>query len=231
LGFLGATVGAAETVERFTPERSWGTAVADLGSAFDAAALSLMLSLGLVLLHYLTKRAENRVLDEVEDRAGRLLRHRFIAADPTVQPYLAAVQAASETILSHTDGLVRRQVEMWSTAMANVERSAAAAQEKLQQRLEDVLRALHQEGRSQNAVQTATADRLEAVQAGLARTADSLDAVGRQSGVLTQLETQLAENLRLLRETQSFDDAMQSLTAAVHLLTLRAQPISRDRAA
>ncbi|MGL5097219.1 MAG: hypothetical protein ACRDD1_16655, partial [Planctomycetia bacterium] len=50
LGFLGATVGAAEAVEQFTPERSWGTAVADLGSAFDAAALSLMLSLGLVLL-------------------------------------------------------------------------------------------------------------------------------------------------------------------------------------
>jgi len=39
--------------------------------------------------------------------------------------------------------------------------------------------------------------------------------------LLVELQSALAENLRVLRETQQIDEAMHGLTAAIHLMTAR----------
>jgi hypothetical protein len=48
---------------------------------------------------------------------------------------------------------------------------------------------------------------------------------------MIQLQAHLADNLRLLRETQQIDSVLHELTAAIHLLTARAQSISGSSSA
>ena len=44
---------------------------------------------------------------------------------------------------------------------------------------------------------------------------------------LLELQARLAENLELLRESQHFDQAVHGLTAAIHMLTARHEPLSK----
>ena len=48
---------------------------------------------------------------------------------------------------------------------------------------------------------------------------------------LVKLESSLADNLRLLRETGQLDQAVHALTGAIHMITARYDPPGRDRAA
>jgi len=63
-------------------------------------------------------------------------------------------------------------------------------------------------------VQT-TIDRLEELNALTTNLADAIVNDGR----LVHLQARLTENLELLHRTQQFDQALHSLTAAIHLLT------------
>ena len=52
---------------------------------------------------------------------------------------------------------------------------------------------------------------------------DSLSHVLAGEGQLLALQKSLADNLRILQQTQQFDQAVNGLTAAIHLLTMRQQ--------
>ena len=69
------------------------------------------------------------------------------------------------------------------------------------------------------------------VKAGLARVATELGGLVHGETELVRLQSTLADNLRLLRETQQIDQALHGLTAAIHLLTARNQPAKESRAA
>jgi hypothetical protein len=66
---------------------------------------------------------------------------------------------------------------------------------------------------------------------GFHRVADALDNLGRGEGKLAELQAVLAENLRVIHETQQIDDALHNLTGAIHLLTARHQTGEPRRAA
>ncbi|HEY2894869.1 MAG TPA: hypothetical protein VGJ16_11665, partial [Pirellulales bacterium] len=78
----------------------------------------------------------------------------------------------------------------------------------------------------------ASAEQLAALQADFARVAGELAGIASGGRELVRLEASLAENLKILRETQQIDHALHGLTAAIHLITARHQPaIKESRAA
>jgi hypothetical protein len=62
------------------------------------------------------------------------------------------------------------------------------------------------------------------LKADFARLIGELVGITQDEGELIKLQATLADNLRLLRETQQIDQALHGLTAAIHLLTARGQP-------
>lgn len=74
-----------------------------------------------------------------------------------------------------------------------------------------------------NAV-VASNDRLAAVERNLERIANALVEIIDGERILSRTQDRLTENLAVLQQSRSLDEAIHSLTAAVHLMTIRHQP-------
>jgi hypothetical protein len=77
----------------------------------------------------------------------------------------------------------------------------------------------------------ATLDHVSSLQADFARFVEALSGIAHGDGELIKLQSTLADNLQVLRETQQIDQALHGLTAAIHLLTARNSSASISRAA
>ncbi len=77
----------------------------------------------------------------------------------------------------------------------------------------------------------ATLERAAAVRDDFAALAKTLDAIAQGEGKLAELQDGLTQNLRALRDTQQFEDAIHELTAAIHLLTARQGKAAPQKAA
>jgi hypothetical protein len=64
-------------------------------------------------------------------------------------------------------------------------------------------------------------ERVLAIKGDFAELTSALAKIAGGEGKLVELQTHLADNLRVLRETQQIEDALHGLTAAIHLLTAR----------
>ena len=59
---------------------------------------------------------------------------------------------------------------------------------------------------------------------GIAGLVAALEGIARGEGRLADLQSSLAENLRVIHTAGQIDEALHALTAAVHLLTARGRP-------
>jgi hypothetical protein len=137
------------------------------------------------------------------------------------------------------DELVKRQAEVWKQAIDETNRrhaeAAAKSQERLTQALEAALeRTLKSHAERLTTTEKASGKLLEQVSALAAAVAQQNAALVKlQEGEaqLARLQEALARNLDTLAGTGAFEEAVHSLTAAVHLLTMRAgapaQPVKR----
>src|SRR5262249_6598192 len=165
---------------------------------------------------------------------------------------LDAVRQSTQLVLDTTTQLVQRQAELWANTLAEVERRSSASQAQQQQQLAAALElalssSLEQHTQRLSAAEkqaleqtTALVQQMTALagtvrdtgreqQAALVRVADS---VGDQAAVLgqlqsgaqhlAQLQALLQQNLAALAQAGAFDQAVHSLTAAIHLLMSRA---------
>jgi hypothetical protein len=64
-------------------------------------------------------------------------------------------------------------------------------------------------------------ERTAAAKDDFAGLAQALRDLAADEGKLVELQGHLADNLRVLRETQQIEDALHGLTGAIHLLTAR----------
>ena len=62
------------------------------------------------------------------------------------------------------------------------------------------------------------------MKADFSKLVESLEGISHGERELVAVQSSLADNLRILRETQQIDQALHGLTAAIHLLTARNQP-------
>lgn len=247
LGFLGTVVGITLAIANLAPdalENSLPEVTAGLGVAFDTTALALSLSMILMFGQFVTDRVEATLLAAVDERAWAELEGRFeqLPAGPDGQ--LAAVQRMAETVLGATEGLVRRQAELWRASMeaaaARWSEMSDAAGARLQAALSTALAeglnthaeqlvaaeqsAAEEHRRYWDQVQRTQAQNIQAMaslQESLATQAEVLGRAVEAAGEVAGLEDVLNRNLATLAGARHFQQTVMSLAAAIHLLNAR----------
>ncbi len=234
LGFLGTVLGITGAINGVTPEvleHSLSTVTDGLALAFNATALALALTMITMFLSYLVDRLEQNVLTAVDEYAARHLAHRF-ERDAGHGEVADLVRQNAQAVLRTTDEVVRRQADVWARALEEINRRHAEAAAKAEQRLGAALEAALERTLSSHAERLAAAEKVSGQL--LEQVASLAAAVTRQHAALAQLQEgerqlvrlqeTLARNLDSLAGAGSFEEAVHSLTAAVHLLTARAAP-------
>jgi hypothetical protein len=227
LGFLGTVVGITIAVANVSPNQldsSLTEVTGGLAMAFDATAVALALAMGLMFSYFLVERSEGAILHQVEDTAGTLLRHRFAAGDAASLPYLETIRSASQMVIAHSETLVQRQAQVWTEALAVLLKQSQDLHRKQEEAFVRLLETLRTEGGRQYAVVGEAAQQLERAEQQLAHTAGVLGEIVNGEARLLPLQQSLVENLNVLRQTQGLDEALHSLTAAIHLMTVRHRP-------
>lgn len=254
LGTVLGITDAISAVTPETLEKEMHKVTGGLSLAFDATALGLGLTMVLMFLTYLVERREQGVLEQVDAVVESELAHRFARVAVDQGPLLATVENGTRHMIAATEQLVERQIALWAQnldAVMKVGRDSAAQQN---QRLHSALEAAIDGALTRQAQrlvdwekqmvdrQRALAESLHAAAEQLRATSEAqrrgLDDVGvrvaaqtqalaklQDGGAeLTRLQEILAQNLSALAGAGAFDEAVQSLTAAIHLLTTRVAP-------
>ncbi len=253
LGFLGTVLGITGAISGITPEvleKSLSGVTDGLSEAFDSTALALSLTMVTMFCSFLVERAEQSVLDFVDQYTEAQLAHRFQRSEieTTASPQVNG-------LIEITEKLVQRQAELWATTFTEKERQLAAMNTRQQDRLAAALetaleRTLQAHTQRLSALEKQTVEHsaklLEHLatmaaavrdtgreqMAGLTRvgelmSAQAISLVQIQAGEqqVIQLQTIMQQNLSALAGAGSFEEAVHNLAAAVHLLTSRTQPL------
>jgi biopolymer transport protein ExbB/TolQ len=229
LGFLGTVLGITGAINGVTPEKlekNISEVTDGLALAFNATALALALTMVTMFLSYLVERLELSVLGSVDEYTTRHLAHRFERA-------AEAGGGAADVVLRTSDELVKRQSDLWAAALDEINRRHAEGAAKAQQRLTAALEAalektLKSHAERLTATEKVSGKLLEQVAALAAAVTQQHAALAKlQEGErqLVRLQETLARNLDSLAGAGSFEEAVHSLTAAVHLLTVRATAV------
>jgi biopolymer transport protein ExbB/TolQ len=247
LGITGAISGVTPEVL----EKSLSTVTDGLAMAFDTTALALGLTMLTMFLTFLVDRAEQGVLEAVDRYTDRQLAHRFERAGGSNGDLAEVVRHTSIALLKTSEQLVQRQADVWGKAMeeadrrrtgveqAQMEKLTAALDQALQRTLQTHAQRLAALERESIAQCTAFLERMSSVaeaveQTGQAqqmalvqvaeRIAEQAEALVRlQEGErhLLRLHEALNQNLAAVTTAGTFEQALHSLTAAVHMLTAR----------
>ncbi|NIL96286.1 MAG: hypothetical protein GTO62_03875 [Planctomycetales bacterium] len=251
LGFLGTVVGItravaqlAQVVGELSFEQAINSVVSGLSVAFDTTALALGLSIVLIFAMFYMTRKERGCLARVEALVGDALIGRFRAPDADHDATVEAVQRMTGEMVRQTEQLVQRQAELWQQSLEQAHQRWSTMAGRSQQQLEGAL-----QGALQNSLD-AHATRLEKAEVDaeqrvgrywqemLSMLDKSTQALGAQydelrrqgevmhkavdaTGRIIQLEDALNQNLSALRQTHHFDETINSLAAAIHLLNAR----------
>jgi len=229
VGLLGSALLTAITLSSVSQtelESSLPAITASLAVALDPTILAVSLSLMLLLSMYVVERQTNDLLAKVDDSARYWLYDRFITSVPEHTPFLAAVHASSEQTLQLTRALMEQQTELWTYASTRLHERLEELASKRETSLVDVMnQLLDQWKRDTNLLETSHR-KMDELRAKIERIGELLIQRTGDERSLVAAQQSLADNLKMLRETHSFDEALQSITAAVHLLTIRAHAVS-----
>ncbi len=255
LGFLGTVLGITASIAGITPEKlehDLSSVTDGLALAFDATALALSMTMVTMFFSFLVERAEQSTLDAIDHYVDQELAHRFERVEADASPMLEAMRLNTETLLQATKTVVQQQADLWARTLEDGDRRRAKVEEGRQEKIAAALEAAlettldaHTERlqatERQSMERSATilkqmdhlAQALRDQQAVVARTTDGVVEQTRvlaqlQSGgnQLVELQNSLDRNLAALAGCGSFDQALQSLTAAIHLLTARATEVT-----
>jgi biopolymer transport protein ExbB/TolQ len=233
-------------------EQSLSGVTDGLALAFDTTALGLFLTMILMLLCFLMERLEAGNLEIVDGYVDAELAHRFQRSGGESAPFIAAVESNAQVLLGATQQLVQQQADIWAGAIARAEQQSAQLiarqQEGMTAALQQALEyALTRYGQRLAELEEQLLKRNQALLDSLNLLAGVLRETGReqqlalaqltdtlgmqmtmlakvQSGgeQLARMQQGLAQNLEVLAGAGAFEQAVQSLTAAIHLLTSRA---------
>jgi biopolymer transport protein ExbB/TolQ len=245
LGFLGTVLGITGAISGVTPEvleNSLSTVTDGLALAFDATALALGLTMVVMFVSSVVERTEQGILDAVDRFVDRELAHRFERGGRQESELLGLVRRHTESLLQGMEKLVEQQTDLWAKAMEEADRRRLQAEHEQQERLASALtsalertlethaqRLAQLEKQAVEGSTTFTRQLTELVTSVRDSQREQQQALARlQEGdtQLRQLEQTLNQNLAALHNTGTFEEALHSLTAAIHLLTARAAPRS-----
>ncbi len=256
LGFLGTVIHfgtALSGMKLDEMQERLGDVVSEMGTAFNTTSVALVAAMTMMFSLFLCQRIERGMLRAVDRLVDRELLRRFEFKDPSLTPFLSAVQSANEEALAAINGTLQKQIDVWMAALDSVfqrfdqrqdqetqtwERALSALEDRhetfdaaREERLRQTL-ALHESRQEAQFAQIREfCERALAVRDEFASFVSTLDAIARGEGRLVELQESLSENLRAIHDTQQIDKALHGLTAAIHLLTARQLPGPHSAAA
>ena len=235
---------APQALEESLPKVMEGLTV-----AFDTTALALALSMVVYFSQFLLWRDEQKLLDETSRLVDAELRGRFVSSDfgavgAGENEQLVTVRMMLEVVLETLQDLIQKQAHIWDQAMSasharyammasesatqmkttlavaireNVEvhaRELAKAEQKMllesNKQMQEVTKSIEQNIASLGSLQT-----------GMQQQSEVLRDVIKATGEITKLEDRLNQNLVTLAETRYFEETLNSLAAAIHLLNTK----------
>lgn len=238
LGFLGTVVHFGTALGGVSFEEMAAKlplVVSEMGEAFNTTCAALVAAISMMISLFMCERTESGILRSINRLVDRELDNRFEVKDPSITPFLSAVQSANDSALQTINNTLERQIDVWSQAVGmlyqkfderQVHEAVAwrDALDVLQQRHENYDAQREERLRQLLALIESRQDKFMAhMQNTLERAASlrddfgdvlhAIQSIARGEGRLVELQSVLTENLRVLRETQEIDGAMHDLTA------------------
>jgi biopolymer transport protein ExbB/TolQ len=240
LGFLGTVLGITKAITGVTPEvleHDLSQVTNGLAEAFDTTALGLALTMLTMFISFLAERAEESVLLAVDAYADEHLAHRFerssgLAGGGQIGEEL---RRGHLMLLRTTEQLVQRQAELWGRSLAEAQQQWTATGRKQQEAITTALEGALERTLASHARRLAELEQHSARQGAallerLTALTEALSRLDAGTAQLVRLEEVLSHNLSVLAGAGAFEQAVSSLTAAIHLLTTRLGPASAGTA-
>jgi biopolymer transport protein ExbB/TolQ len=246
VGFLGTVIGitiALGNLDLNAIQESSKILSAGLAIAFDTTALAIALDLILYFVQFLVYRSESNLLREVDKAVNDEIRGRFESCGvASGDGQLVAFRKILETLLESIEQLTLRQTKIWEQSMVNAnlhfnhitEQNAEVLKcsfadalaeniqlhaDRLAESGAEVLHASHDSAQSiVKSIQQNVAA-LTLLQSNVAKQTDAIQSVITTSGQLIKLEEHVKENLAAIAQTGNFEETVNSLAAAIHLLS------------
>jgi biopolymer transport protein ExbB/TolQ len=257
LGFLGTVVHFGMALGSLSPDdlaKNLPVVVAGMGTAFDTTTMALASSVSIMLGMFLVERTEQGIVQDIDGWVERELANRFSVEDADVAPVLKAIEQSNRSMLTAVQESTavqvqawpellgqlykqhehwqRQQLEGWSTVVARQQQRDEASDAARETRLRGILDGFTQQASHHHQEVSQVAEQVASLQRQLGQLTQSLGQVLSGEGQMLALQKSLAENLSVLQQTQEFDQAVNNLTAAIHLLTVRQQtPLVGSKAA
>jgi biopolymer transport protein ExbB/TolQ len=251
LGFLGTVMGITLALGELSPEmlvnspnQAMEGLLAGLSIAFDTTAIALIFSMILMFVQFLCNQAETNLLAVVDRRVQEEVARRFARSTSPREPHFKTIEEMGRSVIQATDTLVRRQSEVWQsalqTALDHWTQLVDSTSEKLDRSLSNALqRSTHEHSTrmaqaeieasrragdywikiQESVIETARVLRQQ--QSEMSRQSDLLNRIVAGSSQIAGLESSLNHNLQALAGAKNFEDTVMSLSAAIHLLNSR----------
>jgi len=253
LGTVLGITGAISGVTPEMLEKSMSTVTDGLALSFDATALALALTMVCMFFSFLVEKSGDQFLENLEHSVDKNLAHRFLRVQSDQNPILEILSRHTKDLIKSTETLVTKQVDLWANSFekitAQAEGSGTESQNRMSNALEEALtKSLfsHQKQMEKYELNSSDLGRKFAEQVGklAASLHDSsiqqqqslqkvVESLTRQTNALVelqhgekhliQIQKLMQENLNQIHATGDFQEAVQCLTGAVHLMTSKLQ--------
>lgn len=249
LGFLGTVVHFGTALNGITLDQmseQLGVVVSQMGQAFNTTTVALASAMFMMFAQFVCEWIERAILQSIDRYVDRQLATRFEAKDASVLPFLRVVRDANAealgviaanidqqtaawtdaiaALLDRFDARQQREAQAWTASLDVLNQRHEAYDAVREERLRQILDAVDQrQSQFYGSLQDAF-ERAAAVRCDVQELLKSLQALAQGEGRIAELQTVLADNLRLLHESGQFEAAVHELTAAIHLLTARHKP-------
>ena len=245
LGFLGTVLGITIAIANVTPEQlesHISEVTGGLGGAFDTTSQALTLSLVLVFCSFLIRQLESKVVEQVEWLGMDRLSNLFQSAEP-ITIATAETQVAVD-LMNQSHELLAFHQKSWGDALmearSRFEQTLADQSVKLEtsltqagvETISEQARLMHQfrvETIEQiHRFQTESSMQMQQMTLALKSQVDELKSIAQvyaslhsQHGQLKVLQESLDENLQSIQQADTFQETLETLSAAVQLLGAR----------
>jgi biopolymer transport protein ExbB/TolQ len=230
IGFLGTVIGittALDNLDLNMMSESSKKLSAGLAVAFDTTGLAISLAVVLFFVQFLVYREESNLLTETDRLTEMELCGRYEQNDQQKEDeVIVTVRRMLETITDSIEQVTRRQTNIWEQSAGTFTAALTSAlNENMQHHAKSLVNAesilLDQTNKAtiqfSNALSKCTAG-VVSLQEETARQTDTVREILGANSQLIRLEERLHENLATLAQVGNFEETVNSLAAAIHLL-------------
>jgi hypothetical protein len=223
LGFLGTVLGITEAISNLSPEQmaTNPAAVSDgLTKAFDATALALSLTLVTMFCNYLVEKLEQGLLERVDHYVDAELAHRFVRSTAVAGESGAPIPALQiEKLSASLQVGIEASLTRFGQRIVETEKKLLERHHALIEMIAKLAAGMNDSSQNHQVALSRLTDAI-----GLS--VEMITKVQSNEAQLNRLQESLSQNLALLANSATFEQAVESLTAAIHLLTTRVNPAS-----